>query len=368
MAEKEQAADAGAEKKEEEKERCPGWHLMTPTQQAMAAGWEDMEKADDNIDPEDREQLCKYFEESNKLLIEAMAAMPTPDDWKAGVTMETKPADGKVPEFTVIKPEGAEGPLPCIVYIHGGGMCMLTGKETWDLVSNCAWVRQHNVVLVSIHFRNSYLPGCAFPAGLDDCVACVEHVTANAEALGIDMSKGGVTLYGPSGGGNLVITTAMRLKGKGLVNGVAANCPAVQGWEDAEKWPSTVKFMPADHKKTGWWWAKVYTEKKEDETNPFAWPCYATKEDLTDLPPFLLQISDCDCLYDGGKEFFYKLMDAGVAAQCRVSMGSGHCGDLMEPDLIDYSRAEIGVFMKQCQTKAVAKKEAPKEEEAAKEG
>jgi len=362
MAEKEQAADAGAEKKEE-KERSPGWHLMTPIQQAMAAGWEEMEQPDDNIDPEDRKQLCKYFEETNKLMIPALEKMPVPDDWDAGVTIELKPANGKVPEHTIIKPEGAEGPLPAIVYIHGGGMCMLTGKEKFDMVSNCAWARQLNAVVVSIHFRNSYLPGCAFPAGLNDCAACVEHVCENAESIGIDMSKGGVTLYGPSGGGNLVIATAMKLKGKkGLINGVMANCPAVQGWEDAKKWPSTVKFMPPSYKKMGWWWAKVYTEKEEDAKNPLAWPCLATKEDLTDLPPITLQICDCDTLYDGCKEFFYKLLEAGNDTHCLVKMGAGHCGDLMEPALIDYARAELGVFMKQCAEASVKKEEAPKEE------
>merc|ERR550534_1076447 len=114
-------------------------------------------------------------------------------------------------------------------------MCMMSGKESFDYAGCALQVRQHNIVLVSVHFRNS--TEAAYPAGLNDCVACVKWVAENAESLGVDMSAGGVTLYGPSGGGNLVIATSMRLKGSGIVNGVIANCPATAGWEDEKRYP-----------------------------------------------------------------------------------------------------------------------------------
>merc|ERR1719204_1459241 len=111
----------------------------------------------------------------------------------------------------------------------------MSGKEKFDLAGAASWVRAHNIIVVSVHFRNATV--AAYPAGLNDCVACVKWVSENAESLGVDMSAGGVTLYGPSGGGNLVIATCMRLKGSGIVNGVIANCPATAGWEDPKKYP-----------------------------------------------------------------------------------------------------------------------------------
>jgi acetyl esterase len=135
-----------------------------------------------------------------------------------------RPADGKT--------------LPCVYYIHGGGMasmsCYYGNYRAWGRM-----IAAQGVAVAMIDFRNAVRASTAaevalYPAGLNDCVSGLEWVHANAEKLGIDSRR--VFVAGESGGGNLTLATGMKLlKGGdiGLVQGLYALCPYIAG-----EWPS----------------------------------------------------------------------------------------------------------------------------------
>ena len=91
--------------------------------------------------------------------------------------------------------------------------------------SNVGYQRWRNelaatgLVVVGVEFEMSGSSGCSpVPRRINDCAAAAQWTIANSEQLGI--SK--VVISGESGGGNLSIATALRLKKKGGLTGSQA--------------------------------------------------------------------------------------------------------------------------------------------------
>jgi acetyl esterase/lipase len=76
----------------------------------------------------------------------------------------------------------------------------------------------------------------------------------------------------------------------------------------------------------------LYTaERSEDDTNPLAWPYYATVDDLHGLPPHVISVNELDPLRDEGLEFHQKLLEAGVDVDTRTVKGTTHAAELWFP-------------------------------------
>ncbi|MCP3939185.1 MAG: alpha/beta hydrolase, partial [Actinomycetia bacterium] len=148
----------------------------------------------------------------------------------------TSQPDGNTAKIQLIRPVSEE-PVPCVFYIHGGGMQSMSAYlgmyKSWGRI-----IAGKGVAVALVEFRNcltpSSLPELApFPGGLNDCAAGVRYLAENASALGID--PGRIIIAGESGGGNLTLATGMKLLRDGdigLVQGLYALCPYIAG-----EWP-----------------------------------------------------------------------------------------------------------------------------------
>ncbi len=104
-------------------------------------------------------------------------------------------------QLDLFEPKDQEGPLPAILWIHGGGWKNGTGKGGAKMARYFA---ERNYVAVSISYR---LSGEApFPAHIQDCKAAVRWLRANAKQYGIDPERIGAT--GHSAGGHLAALLA----------------------------------------------------------------------------------------------------------------------------------------------------------------
>ena len=116
----------------------------------------------------------------------------------------TSSPDGNLVNIQFIRP--ADGKmLPCVCYIHGGGMahgsCYYGNYRAWGRM-----IAAQGVAVAMVDFRNAVRASTApeiapYPAGLNDCVAGLKWVHANADKLGIDSNR--IIVAGESGGGNL---------------------------------------------------------------------------------------------------------------------------------------------------------------------
>jgi acetyl esterase len=259
--------------------------------------------------------------------------------------------DGNSVQVLFIRPETDEV-LPCVCYLHGGGMMTLScfdGNYT-------AWGRMiaaQGVAVAMIDFRNALRPSSSaevapYPAGLNDCVSGVAWVHDHAADLGIDAAR--IIVAGESGGGNLTLATGLKLKQDGrpaLVKGLYALCPYIAG-----RWPSPESASSSEnegifislHSNRG---AMAYGIEAFEAKDPLAWPGFATVDDLAGLPPVVIHVNECDPLRDEGVNFYRKLLRAGVPARCRQAMGTVHGTEVFPaccPDISVDTAADIARF------------------------
>tara|TARA_R110002049_G_scaffold184840_1_gene353071 strand:- start:3038 stop:4075 length:1038 start_codon:yes stop_codon:yes gene_type:complete len=254
----------------------------------------------------------------------------------------TSEPDGNTIKVQYIRPESTE-PLPCVYYIHGGGMqamsCFDGNYRAWGKI-----IAARGVAVAMVDFRNAITPSSApevapYPAGLNDCVAGLKWLAGEAASLGIDSSR--IIIAGESGGGNLTLATAMRLKREGalnLIQGIYALCPYIAGiWPLPENPSSTENngLLLDLHNNNG---VMAYGIEELEKRNPLAWPGFATDDDVAGLPPTVISVNECDPLRDEGVNFYRLLLKNGVAARCRQVMGTIHGTEIFPMCCPDISR------------------------------
>ena len=96
------------------------------------------------------------------------------------VRVAERPASGREIAVRVYRPATGDGPLPVVVFFHGGGWVVCT-LETHDPYCR-ALATEAGVMVVSVDYRLA--PEHKFPAGVEDCLAATEWVLEHAGELG----------------------------------------------------------------------------------------------------------------------------------------------------------------------------------------
>jgi acetyl esterase/lipase len=267
----------------------------------------------------------------------------------AGVSIETLSItgpDGNDIVLYVHRPTAApDGPLPCMVHLHGGGMVLLAAADP-------AYVHWRNalaatgMVVVGVEFRNGggKLGPHPFPAGLNDCVSGLRWVLDNKDRIG----AGKVIVSGESGGGNLTLAVALRAKREGWANridGLYALCPYI-----SNQWDEQPAELPSLHENQSYFLgndvltllAEAYDPGNGNAADPTCWPLRAADADLAGLPPHVISVNELDPLRDEGLTYLRRLMANGVSAVGRTVPGTSHAADVLFPgQLPDVTAATI---------------------------
>ena len=266
----------------------------------------------------------------------------------------TSSPDGNTVKIQFIRPQSAAA-VPCVYYIHGGGMASMSCFDgmyrSWGRI-----IANQGVAVAMVDFRNCQTPSSApevapFPAGLNDCVAGLKFVIAQAGDLGIDPAH--VIVAGESGGGNLTLATGLKLKVDGdigLIRGLYAMCPYIAGHWPQDRLPSSIEnngILIDLHNNRG---AVGYGIEAFDARDPLAWPGFASEDDVRGLPPTVISVNECDPLRDEGIEFYRLLLRAGVPARCRQLMGTIHGTEIFSIACPDISRETAGSIAQFCRT------------------
>ena len=264
----------------------------------------------------------------------------------AGLSVRTErlvsTPDGNSLNLLFIRPEG-DATLPCIYYIHGGGMQFLSCfDENYQAFGRM--IAAEGVAVAMVDFRNAVRPSSApevapFPAGLNDCVSGFRWVREQAAALGIDPDR--IVVAGESGGGNLALATAIALNREGQaaqMKGVYALCPFIAGKWPLPENPSSIEndgiFLNVANNRA----AMAYGMEAFERRDALAWPAFAVEDDVRGLPETVVSVNECDPLRDEGIGFYRLLVRAGVAARCRQVMGTTHGIEIFPSCCPDISR------------------------------
>jgi len=235
----------------------------------------------------------------------------------------TPPLEGREPvarveEITLAGPAGAiparlyapasDGPLPCVLYFHGGGWVIMN-LETHDAICR-ALANQARCAVVSVDYRLA--PEHRFPAAADDCYAALVDVAKRGAALGVDASR--LAVAGDSAGGNLAAAVALMArdrKGPALAlqvliyPAVDPACDSVSCKENADGYLLTLSAMH-------WFWGH-YLGAERRVPNAYAAPIQA--DSLRDLPRAYVITAEYDPLRDEGEAYAKRLEQSGVPTE-----------------------------------------------------
>jgi acetyl esterase len=210
-------------------------------------------------------------------------------------------------------PEGA-GPLPCHVYVHGGGWWLGTLDHRDALCARLAV--DARCVVVSVAHRLA--PEHRFPLPVHDCHTAVRWVADHADRLGIDASR--LSIGGDSSGANLAAATALMIRAEGGPSLLAQvlEIPVLDLTMDrtyANEAEGPLVLTRDELAAAIEGYCAV-----EDRRRPYASPLLAG--DLTGLPPALIMTAEYDLLRDEGEAYGELLRRAGGSAE--VIRWAGH--------------------------------------------
>src|ERR687889_2235617 len=244
-------------------------------------------------------------------------------------TLDTVAGPVKARVFT---PEN-NGPLPIMMYFHGGGY-VKGGVGEPDAFCRRLAKTTRNVV-VSVDYRLA--PENPYPAALDDAHSSTLWAYEHAEALGGTQER--FTVCGESAGGNLATVVCLMARSSEDVR--IAHQILLQPVVDF-----TLSFPSIDmsaseclvpREDLAWYYEEYYGT--DADTRDFrVSPIFA--DDLTGLPPALIITAEHDTLRDEAKAYADRLKSSGVRVQYSCYDGMVH-GFLQMAGLVDEAQEAI---------------------------
>jgi len=216
----------------------------------------------------------------------------------------------------VCTPANATGPLPVLLYFHGGGW-VIADINTYD-ASARALAREGQAVVVSVDYRRA--PEAKFPAQHEDALAAYRWALASAASIGGDPAR--VGLAGESAGGNLAVATAIAARDAGLqrpyhvvsiypIAGADVNTPSYQ--ENANAFPLNRAAML--------WFLHHVARTPADLMDP---RINLVAASLQSLPPTTFVQAQIDPLRTEGQLLAERMRAAGVDVRTRTWEGATH--------------------------------------------
>ncbi len=235
-------------------------------------------------------------------MAKARAVDPVPVDAVEDIQI---PGPGGDFQALVYTPENASGPLPLLVYYHGGGH-VIGSPETHDPTARNLCAGAHCKV-VSVNYRKG--PEHKFPAAVDDAFAALQWCAANASSLGVDASR--IAVGGDSAGGNLAAVTALMARdARGPALSFQLLIYPVSDYrcksDSYERYSKGYGLLEAE---TMSWFQNHYLNSPEDADDWRASPLLA--QDLSGLPPAKVMTAQYDVLHDDGVALAEALDAAG---------------------------------------------------------
>ncbi len=229
-------------------------------------------------------------------------------------------------------PPGPTGPMPIVLYVHGGGFRILSKDTHWIMA--LAFARRGYLVF-SINYRLA--PSFPFPAAIEDCAAAYAWVKKHAHRYDGDLSR--VVVAGESAGANLASSLtvassfeprsdpARRIFDTGLSPVATLAACGILQVSDAARFGRR-RPLPS-------WLTDRLLEVQtsylhgdlDDAMSPLADPLLVLESDevaVRPLPPFFAPVGTKDPLLDDTRRLGAALAKRGVRCETRYYPGEVH--------------------------------------------
>lgn len=227
----------------------------------------------------------------------------------------------------IYRPEDAQGLLPAMLWIHGGGMVL--GNIDQDDMFCKAVAKDVNCTIVSVEYRLA--PEHPYPAPLEDCYSALRWLASNAVEIDADASR--IAIGGASAGAGLAAGLGLLARDRGEV-AVAFQLLIYPMVDDRNITPSSQAITHPSvwnrEANIAGWRAYLGGEIGADDVPPYAAPARAS--DLSGLPPAYIAVGELDLFLDEDIDYAQRLLQAGVSTELHVYPGAFHGSDMFVAD------------------------------------
>jgi acetyl esterase/lipase len=252
----------------------------------------------------------------NDLQAKPVEKLPIAEEW---ITVPSPYGDARV---RLIRPQSADGALPVIVYMHGGGW-VLGNADTHDRLVRELAVGA-NAALAFVEYPNS--PEARYPVAIEQGYATAQWIAREGDSHGLDAGR--IAVAGESVGGDMTAALCLMAKERGDVSFVHAGMyyPVTDAAMNTASYEEFADGPWLTRKGMEWFW-DAYIDGPAQRSEITASPNQATVEQVEGLPPTLLLVDEGDPLRDEGEAYAAKLREAGVPIT--TVRYDGTCHDFM---------------------------------------
>lgn len=207
----------------------------------------------------------------------------------------------------IYRPQGHDGELPALLYIHGGGY--ITGLPESVGAPISQFIETRPCVIIAPDYRKAFTE--PFPAGFNDCYETLLWAQANAAELNIRADK--FMVAGHSAGGGLTAAVTLKARDTQDVN-IAFQMPIYpmiddQQPDDAARAISS-PVWDTELNRIGW---AAYLAGLRERGEPVpAYAAPARNTDYTGFPPTISFVGTLEPFYQEDVAYAQALRDAGV--------------------------------------------------------
>lgn len=214
--------------------------------------------------------------------------------------------NGAVP-VRIVRPAGATGTLPAILYIHGAGWVFGNAGTHDRLVRELAV----GAGAAAVFPEYSLSPEVHYPVAVEEIYAVAKWLAEGAAGEGLDTSR--VAVAGDSVGGNMTIATTLLAKERGDISFAAQVLfyPVTDAAFDTGSYREFAEGFWLTRKAMQWFWDQYTTDPKERSLSTVS-PLRASIDELKGLPKALVINAEGDVLRDEGEAYARNLRRAGV--------------------------------------------------------
>ena len=217
----------------------------------------------------------------------------------------------------------ADGPLPVLLYFHGGGFTVGSLATHEPLCRHLAHLA--HCAVVSVDYRLA--PDWAFPTAVHDAWDSLTWLRDHAAGLGLDAQR--IALGGDSAGGTLAAVTAITARDAGWPLALQLLFyPGCAGHQNTPSHQSFAHGFLLEQAHIDYFFGH-YLRGPEDRNDWRFAPLDGVDEsgsvrDLDGVAPAWIGLAECDPLTDEGVMYADRLRLAGVAVDLEIYVGMVH--------------------------------------------
>lgn len=196
-----------------------------------------------------------------------------------------------------------------LIFFHGGGWSLGSIEDSEDFCM--ALAKEGKTIVVAVDYLLA--PENPYPNGLKNCIEAVNYLSKEAKELGSSSDR--ISLGGEGAGGNLAISTALKMEETDdvMIKSVVVYYPILKAAVDKEKpsWRKYAKGYGFDSRyleaaSGSYIKGMEFSQTENNWEDPFISPLLAEDARILKLPPVLIIAAGRDILIDWEEEFSSK--------------------------------------------------------------